>query len=43
MCYAAKRVDRIRSVPIATFGWRIAGAYGPGMYRAVVCIVLKKK
>lgn len=43
MCYAAERIDRIRSVQISIFGWRIAGAYGPGMYRTVVCIVLKKK
>lgn len=40
MCYAAERIDRIRSVQISIFGWRIAGAYGPGMYRTVVCIVL---
>ena len=43
MCYAAERIDRIRSVQISIFGWRIAGAYGPGMYRAVVCIVLIKQ
>lgn len=40
MCYATERIDRIRSVQISIFGWRIAGAYGPGMYRTVVCIVL---
>ena len=42
MCYAAERIDQIRSVQISIFGWRITGAYGPGMYRTVVCIVLKK-